>query len=408
MLDVYKIREDFPILKRTIRGKPLIYFDNAASSQKPIQVIEKIKEVYEKFYANIHRGIHTLSQEASELYEDSHKEVAKFINANSWREVIFTRNTTESINLIAYSYGLNNLKQGNKIIVTIMEHHSNLVPWQFISRKTGAKLEYVFLDKDFRLDLNEFEKRIDEKTKIVAITHMSNVLGTINPIKDIIKISHEYGAITVIDGAQSVPHMKIDVKRLDADFLAFSSHKMLGPTGIGVLYGKEELLEEMDPFLYGGDMIKDVDMYEAYWNDLPWKFEAGTSNIVDGIAFAEAIKYLRRLGMENIENYERTLIKYFIDKLSELNTDKIKLIGPSSVDARGAVFSLVFEDYHPHEVAKMLDMEGIAVRSGYHCAHPLIKYLNLFKRGGTVRASLYLYNTKEEIDKFFEVIKKFM
>jgi len=405
MFDVYKIREDFPILKRKIRGKPLIYFDNAATSQKPKQVIEKIKEIYENYYANIHRGIHTLSQEASELYEDAHKDVARFINARDWREIIFTRNTTESINLIAYSYGLNNLKKDDKVVITIMEHHSNIVPWQFVSRKTGAKLEYVFLE-NYRLNLNELEKKIDDKTKIVAVTHASNVLGTINPIKEIIKIAHERGAIVVIDGAQSVPHMKIDVKKLDVDFLAFSSHKMLGPTGIGVLYGKEEILEKMEPFLYGGDMIKDVDMYNAIWNELPWKFEAGTSNIVDGIAFSEAIRYLEKIGMENVEKYEKTLIKYFLDRYFEIKNEKIKLVGPEEEKDRGAVFSFVFRDYHPHEVAKILDLEGIAVRSGYHCAHPLMKYLGIFERGGTVRASLYLYNTKEEIDRFFEVIKR--
>ncbi|RIB35316.1 MAG: cysteine desulfurase [Candidatus Nanoclepta minutus] len=405
MFDVYKIREDFPILKRKIRGKPLIYFDNAATSQKPRQVIEKIREVYENHYANIHRGIHTLSQEASELYENAHKDVAKFINAKDWREIIFTRNTTESINLIAYSYGLNNLKRGDKIVITIMEHHSNIVPWQFVSKKTGAKLEYVFLE-NYRLNLDELGKKVDDKTKIVAVTHMSNVLGTINPIKEIIEIAHKKGAIVVIDGAQSVPHMKVDVKKLDIDFLAFSSHKMLGPTGIGVLYGKEEILEKMEPFLYGGDMIKDVDMYDAVWNDLPWKFEAGTSNIVDGIVFSEAIKYLERIGMENIENYEKTLIRYFLDKYLEIKNEKIKLIGPEEEKDRGSVFSFVFESYHPHEAAKILDLEGIAVRSGYHCAHPLIKYLGIFEKGGTVRASLYLYNTKEEIDRFFEVIKR--
>jgi len=405
MFDVYKIREDFPILKRKIRGKPLIYFDNAATSQKPRQVIEKIKEVYENYYANIHRGIHTLSQEASELYENAHKDVARFINARDWREIIFTRNTTESINLIAYSYGLNNLKKDDKIVITIMEHHSNIVPWQFVSKKTGAKLEYVFLE-NYRLNLDELEKKVDDKTKIVAVTHASNVLGTINPIKEIIEIAHKRGAIAVIDGAQSVPHIKIDVKKLDMDFLAFSAHKMLGPTGIGVLYGKEEILEKMEPFLYGGDMIKDVDMYDAIWNELPWKFEAGTSNIVDGIAFSEAIKYLERIGMENIESYEKILIRYFLDKYFEIKNEKIKLIGPEEEKDRGAVFSFVFKDYHPHEVAKMLDLEGIAVRSGYHCAHPLMKYLGIFEKGGTVRASLYLYNTKEEIDKFFEVIKR--
>lgn len=404
MLNVEEIRKDFPIFNREINGKRLIYFDNAASSQKPIQVVNKIKEVYENFYANIHRGVHTLSQEASEMYENSHKDVARFIKAKDWREIIFTRNTTESINLVAYSYGLNNLKKEDKIILTIMEHHSNIVPWQFVSKKTGAKIEYVYINNNYELVLEDFEKKINDKTKVVAITHMSNVLGTINPIKEIIDIAHEKGAIVLIDGAQSVPHMEIDVKKYDIDFLAFSSHKMLGPSGIGILYGKIELLEKMEPFLFGGDMIKDVDLYDSSWNDLPWKFEAGTPNIVDGIAFSEAIKYLEKIGMKNIEKYERKLINYFLNKLNELK--EIKLVGPEEDKNRGAVFSLVFDKYHPHEIAKILDKNGIAVRSGYHCAHPLMKYLKLFEKGGTVRASLYLYNTIEEIEIFFDVLKK--
>ncbi|MEM4571139.1 MAG: cysteine desulfurase [Nanopusillaceae archaeon] len=404
MLNVEKIREDFPILNREINGKRLIYFDNAASSQKPIQVINKIKEVYENFYANIHRGIHTLSQEASEMYENSHRDVARFIKAKDWREIIFTRNATESINLIAYSYGLNNLKKEEKIVLTIMEHHSNIVPWQFLSKKTGAKMEYIYINKDYELTLEDLDKKIDNKTKIVAITQMSNVLGTINPIKEIINLAHEKGAIVLVDGAQSVPHMEIDVKKYDIDFLVFSSHKMLGPSGIGILYGKYEILERMEPFLFGGDMIKDVDLYDSSWNEIPWKFEAGTPNIVDGIAFSEAIKYLEKIGIKNIENYEKKLIKYFLDRLNEI--EKAKLIGPEKGKNRGAVFSLIFEKYNPHEIAKILDKNGIAVRSGYHCAHPLMKYLKLFEKGGTVRASLYLYNTIEEIDRFFEILKK--
>ena len=413
MLDPYKIRKDFPILEREINGKKLIYFDNAATTQKPLRVINTFLEVYTKYYANIHRGIHRLSQEASEKYEEAHKLVAEFINAKDWREIIFTRNTTESINLIACSYGLNNLKKGDKILITIMEHHANLVPWQFLSKKTGAKLEYVFIDKSYRLDLNDFEKKIDNKTKIVAVTHASNVLGTVNPIKEIIKISHEKGSIVVIDGAQSVPHMKIDVKKLDIDFLAFSSHKMLGPDGIGVLYGKEEILEKMEPFLMGGDMIKDVDLYDSEWNDLPWKFEAGTPNIVGGIAFGEAIKYLNEIGIENIEKYDKHLTEYFLQKYYEIKSDKLILIGPEDTENRTPVFSFYYKEKHPHIVAKILDYEGIAVRSGYHCAHPLLKYIkigekNLYELGGTFRASLYIYNTKEEIDKFFEVLRKIL
>ncbi|MDT7858860.1 MAG: SufS family cysteine desulfurase [Candidatus Aenigmarchaeota archaeon] len=408
MIDIKKIRDDFPIFKN---NPNLIYFDNAASTQKPKQVIEKIKEVYEKYYSNIHRGVYNLSIKSSEMYEDSHKIVANFINAKEWSEIIFTKNTTEAINLIAYSFALNNLKKGDKIVLSVMEHHSNLVPWQFVSKKTGATLEYIGLTKDYRLDLNEVEKKIDEKTKIVAITNMSNVLGTINEVEEIIKIAHEKGAIVVVDGAQSVPHMKTDVRKIDADFLAFSAHKMLGPSGIGVLYGKKEVLEKMDPFLYGGDMISDVDFNEAYWNELPWKFEAGTPNICDGIAFMEAIEYLKNLGMENVETYERSLIEFFLKRFNETRDkfdDKIELIGPNDTKNRGAVFSLFFKDLHPHFVAKALDLKNIAVRSGYHCAHPLMKYLKIFEKGGTVRASLYVYNTKEEIERFFEEIENIL
>jgi len=408
MLDVKKIRDDFPIFKN---NPNLIYFDNADSSQKPEQVIEKIKEVYEKYYANIHRGVYGLSIKSSEMYEDSHKAVANFINAKEWSEIIFTKNTTEAINLIAYSFASNNLREDDKIVLSVMEHHSNLVPWQLVSKKTGAALEYIGLTKDYRLDLNDAEKKIDEKTKIVAITKMSNVLGTINEVEGIIKIAHEKGAIVVVDGAQSVPHIKTDVRKIDADFLAFSAHKMLGPSGIGVLYGKKELLEKMDPFLYGGDMISDVDFNEAYWNELPWKFEAGTPNICNGIAFMEAIKYLEKLGMENVETYEKGLVEFFLKRFNEIKSkfnDKIELIGPNDTKNRGAIFSFFFKDLHPHFVAKALDLRNIAVRSGYHCAHPLMKYLKIFDKGGTVRASLYVYNTKGEIERFFEEIENIL
>ncbi|MGC9133484.1 MAG: aminotransferase class V-fold PLP-dependent enzyme [Nanopusillaceae archaeon] len=413
MIDPYKIREDFPILKRKVNGKNLIYFDNAATTQKPISVINKFLEVYTNYYANIHRGIHTLSQEASEKYEEAHKLVADFINAKDWREIIFTRNTTESINLVAYSYGLNNLKHGDKIVISKMEHHANLVPWQFVSKKIGTKLEYIDFDNNYRLKLDNIEKIIDDKTKIVAITHASNVLGTINPIEEIIKIAHERGAIVLIDAAQSIPHMKIDVKKYDIDFLAFSAHKMMGPDGIGVLYGKEEILEKIEPFLRGGDMIKDVDLYEAYWNDLPWKFESGTPNIAGGIVFGETIKYINEIGIENIEEYNKFLTKYFIEKYNEYNLKDLVLIGPNDYKDRTPTFSFYTKKYNSHQIAKLLDLEGIEVRSGFHCAHPLLKNIkifnnNLFNLGGTFRASLYIYNTKEEIDYFFEVLKKLL
>ena len=403
MFDVYKLREEFPILKRKINGKNLIYFDNAASTQKPRRVIEKIKEVYENFYANVHRGIHTLSQEASEEYENAHKIVADFINAD-FEEVIFTRNTTESINLVAYSYALNNLKKDDEILISVMEHHSNLVPWQFVSKKVGCKLKYVGLNENFEVDLEDLKEKISPKTKIVSITHISNVLGSINDIKEIIKIAHENEAIVIIDAAQSAPHLKLDVKKLDVDFLAFSSHKMLGPTGIGVLYGKKEILEEMEPFIFGGDMISDVDFYSAIWNKLPWKFEAGTPNIADAIGFAEAIKFLEELKMENVEKYLNELTKYFLEKFRELKS--FRIVGKLDEKNRAPIFSFVHENLKAHEVAKILDLEGIMIRSGFHCAHPLMRYLNLYDVGGTARASLYIYNTKEEIDYFVEVLKK--
>jgi len=408
MINPKEIRKYFPIFEN---NPNLIYFDNTATTQKPRQVIEKIKEVYEKYYANIHRGIYKISEISSEEYENSHKLVADFIKCKEWREIIFTRNTTESINLVAYSYGLNNIKKDDKILISYMEHSSNLLPWRFVCKKTGAKLEYINV-KDYKLDLDDFERKIDEKTKIVSITHVSNVLGTINPIEEIIKIAHEKGALVLIDAAQSSGHLPINVKKLDVDFLVFSSHKMLGPSGIGVLYGKEELLENMEPFLWGGDMIKDIDFDKEYLNDLPWKFEAGTPNIVDGIAFGEAIKYLNRLGMENIEKYEQELTKYFLERFEEFSNKykDVMLMGLNDYKDREAIFSLVFKT-NPHIIGKMLDSYNITVRTGYHCCYILFRHLDLYKYKGSVRASLYIYNTKEEIDFFFEkldeIVKKF-
>jgi cysteine desulfurase/selenocysteine lyase len=408
MINPKEIRKDFPIFEN---NPTLIYFDNTATTQKPRQVIEKIKEVYEKYYANIHRGVYKISEISSEEYENSHKLVADFIKCKEWREIIFTRNTTESINLVAYSYGLNNIKKDDKILISSMEHSSNLLPWRFVCRKTGAKLEYINV-KDYKLDLDDFERKIDEKTKIVSITHVSNVLGTINPIEEIIKIAHEKGALVLIDAAQSSGHLPINVKKLDVDFLVFSSHKMLGPSGIGVLYGKKELLENMEPFLWGGDMITDIDFDKEYLNDLPWKFEAGTPNIADGIAFGEAIKYLNRLGMENIEKYEQELTKYFLERFEEFSNKykDVILMGLNDYKDREAIFSLTFK-INPHIIGKMLDSYNITVRTGYHCCYILFRNLDLYKYKGSVRASLYIYNTKEEIDFFFEklgeIIKRF-
>lgn len=399
-MNVKKIREDFPILKRKINGKPLIYFDNTATSQKPIQVINAIREFYEKHNANIHRGVHTLSQEASEMYEEAHDKVAKFINARGREGVIFVRNTTEAINLVAYSWGLNNLKEGDEIVATVMEHHSNIVPWQFLEQRKGVVLKFVDINDDGTLKMEDYEKLITEKTKLVTVTHVSNVLGTINDVVKIGKLAHEVNALFLVDGAQSVPHMPVDVRKIDCDFLAFSGHKMLGPTGIGVLYGKEELLQKMEPFLGGGDMIHEVWLHKATYNTLPWKFEAGTANIAGGVGLAAAIDYLEKIGMENIREHEKKLTEYALKKME---IENIHIYGPLDVKIKGGVISFNIKDLNPHDVAALLDEHGIAVRSGHHCAQPLMRRLGV---NGTVRASFYIYNTKEEIDIFVEALEK--
>ncbi len=401
-LDVKKIREDFPILKRKVHDdKPLIYFDNTATSQKPKAVIDVLVEFYTKHNANIHRGIHVLSEESTEMYEHSKTLVKEFINADSEEEIIYTRNTTESINLLASSLG-KSLKEGDEVIVSLMEHHSNIVPWQFLQEK-GVKLKFVNVTEDYTLDIEHLEELITNKTKIVSLVHVSNVLGTINPIKEIGKIVHDHGAIFIVDGAQSAPHLKVDVKDLDVDFYAFSSHKMLGPTGIGVLYGKKHLLEELPPYMGGGDMIKTVHKYEATWNDLPWKFEAGTTNIADGIAFGEAIKYLQKIGMDNVRKHEIELTEYALKRLEEIET--IKHHGPSDVKIKGGVIAYSMENVHPHDMATILDYEhGIAIRAGQHCAQPLHK--EILGVDATSRASFYIYNTKEEVDVFIEALKE--
>ena len=385
-MDVERIREDFPILKRKINGHPLIYFDNTATTQKPVQVINAIKEFYEKYNANIHRGVHTLSQEASELYEKAHEKVADFINAD-WREVIFVRNTTEAINLVANILDL----EDGEVVVSMMEHHSNLVPWQ------DKNLKVVNIKKDGTLDMEDLKEKITKKTKLVAITHVSNVLGTINPVEEIGKMAHEVGALFLVDGAQSVPHMPIDVRKMDCDFLAFSGHKMLGPTGIGVLYGKKDLLEELPPFLKGGDMISHVWVDKATWNELPWKYEAGTPNIAGGVGLGAAVDYLKSIGVENVRRHEEELVRYALDGLSSLG---VEIYGP---EERGGLISFNLDGIHPHDVAYFLDRKGIAVRSGHHCAQPLMRYFGI---KGTVRASFYIYNTKWEIDKFLDVLKE--
>lgn len=396
-INVQNLRKDFPILTRTINNKPLIYFDSAATSQKPKVVIEKLKSFFENNNANIHRGIHKLAEESTLMYEEAHQKVADFINAD-FEEIIFTKNTTESLNLVAYSL-LNNLNGNDEIIVSQMEHHSNIVPWQQLSKLKKIKLNFVKIDKEGNLDIEDLKKLLNKKTKLVSVTHVSNVLGTINPIKEIAKLVHQNNSLLVVDGAQSIPHMKIDVKDLDVDFFVFSGHKMYGPTGIGVLYGKKHLLEKMTPFLYGGDMIREVTFEYTNFNSLPWKFEAGTPQIAEAIALGSAIDYLTEIGMDNIEEYEKELTNYLYKKLSEQKD--VKIYGPKK---RSSLVSFNLSDIHPHDVASILDSEGIAIRAGHMCAMPLVR--EVLKETAICRASLSFYNTKEEIDKFILALDK--
>lgn len=400
MFDVAKIRQDFPILSRTVHGKPLIYLDNAATSQKPRQVIEALSDYYTRYNANIHRGLHTLSEEATAAYEAVRETTARFLNVPSSRSIVFTRNATEAINLVANAWGRTNLKPGDQILLTEMEHHSNLVPWQLIAKATGAELSFIGITDDGRLRLEEYEQKLTPKTKLVAVTQMSNVLGTINPIERIVQWAHRQGALVVVDAAQSAPHLAIDVQRLGCDVLACSSHKMLGPTGVGVLYAKEALLESMEPFLGGGEMISDVQLTSAKWNEIPWKFEAGTPNIADAIAFGKALEYLERLGMEAVRAHEQELTAYALKRLGEV--EGLTLYGPRDTAQRGAAVSFNLNGLHPHDVGTVLDAEGIAIRAGHHCAKPLMRRLGV---AATARASFYLYNTKEEVDRLVEAIR---
>lgn len=405
MFDPYTIRKDFPIFELKVNGHNIIYFDNAATSQKPLQVIDAVKDFYRKHNANVHRGLYTLSQETSELYEEAHNEVAKFINANSMEEIVFTKNTTEAINLIAYSWALHKLGENDEVLTTLMEHHSNIVPWEIISKIKRFKIKYVNVKEDGTLDYESLENLVTKKTRLITVTHASNVTGTINDISKISKLAHENNAIIVVDGAQSIPHMPVDVKKLDVDFLAFSGHKMLAPTGIGVLYAKKELLEKMEPFIGGGGMIQSVKYDKVKgcmieWHNLPWKFEAGTPNVCSAIGLTEAIRYLKRLGMKNVQEHERQLTQYTLKLLQEY--DKISLYGPSDTSIKCGIISFNIKNMDYNDVVLLLDNFGIMVRSGYHCAEPLHQRLGL---SGSVRASFYIYNTKEEIEKFVEVLK---
>jgi len=407
VLDPHKIREDFPILKRKVNDNPLIYFDNAATSQKPKQVIDAIRDYYENHNANVHRAVYTLSQEATELYENAHEEVARFINAKGMEETIFVRGTTEAINLVAYAWGLHNLKRGDEIIVSLMEHHSNIVPWEIISGITKATVKYGKVNNDGTLDYESFENLISPKTKMVSLSHVSNVTGIVNDVKKVIRVAHENGALALIDGAQSVPHMPVNVKELDADFLAFSGHKMLGPTGIGVLYGKKDILESMQPFHGGGEMIREVSFNpktkrcSISWNVLPWKFEAGTPNVCGGVGLMEAVRYLKRIGMENVKAHECMLANYALPHMK--SCEKVKIFGTQDTSVKCGIVPFGIDGLSSHDVALFLDNYGIMVRSGFHCAQPLHE---VFKLSSTARASFYIYNTREEIDRFSEVLKE--
>jgi cysteine desulfurase/selenocysteine lyase len=399
-IDTKRIREDFPILKREVHGNPLVYLDNAATTQKPQAMIDALTEYYSSYNANIHRGIHALAEEATAKYEATRQKVADFIGAPDASNIVFTRNTTESINLVAQAWGRKFLNAGDEIVLSTMEHHSNLVPWQILAKEKGAVLRFIDIDDDGQLVAEEVERYIGEKTKLVAITHMSNVLGTINPVRELADRAHEHGALILLDGAQSVPHLPVDVNELDCDFLAFSAHKMLGPTGVGVLYARKELLEEMDPFLSGGEMIRRVQLEESTWNDVPWKYEAGTPNIGDVCAFSASLDYLNELGMENIRAHEIELVQEAVRRLQ--NVPGITVYGPESAANKGGVVAFNVEDIHPHDLGTVLDRHGVAIRAGHHCAQPLMKRLDVVATG---RASFYVYNEPREFDALIEGIE---
>ena len=399
MIDVEKIRKDFPILDQIVNDEPLVYLDNAATTQKPKSVLEAVNRYYQEDNANVHRGVHTLAERATASYEAARETVRRFINASSTKEVLFTRGTTTGLNWIG-RFAEEILEEGDEVLISIMEHHSNILPWQEACRKTGAKLVYAYL-KDGGLDLEDFREKLTDRTKFVSITHASNVLGVINPIQELAQLAHEKGAIMVVDGAQSIPHMKIDVQKLDADFFVFSGHKMAGPTGIGVLYGKEHYLNQMSPVEFGGEMIDFVYEQSATWKELPWKFEAGTPNMAGAIGLAAAIDYLEAIGMDAIERHEQDLIAYVFPKLQAI--EGLKIYGSQDLAKRSGVISFNLGDLHPHDLATALDYEGVAVRAGHHCAQPLIQYLEV---PATARASFYLYNTKEDCDKLVEALIK--
>ena len=397
ILDVESIRKDFPILQRKVHGKPLIYFDNAATSQKPKQVIDAITEYYQNYNANIHRSIHQLGEEATAAYEKAREKVSDFINSPTSQSVIFTKNSTEGLNLLAYSLTAD-LKKDDEIVISQLEHHSNFVPWQQMAKNYGLKLKFIEIDKEGNLDGESIKKTITKKTKIVSISHISNAIGTINPVEDIAKIAHENGAKIIIDGSQSVPHMPVDVQKIDADFYVFTGHKMLGPTGVGVLYGKKEFLQEMRPFLFGGEMIREVGFENTTFNELPYKFEAGTPNIVEGIGLGVAVDYLTKIGMKNVYEHDKQITEYAIEKLKGVSG--VEVYGPKQ---RGSIASFNVKGVHAHDVSQILDSEGVAIRAGHHCCMPL---MSVMKLQATARASFYIYNTEKEVDVMINAIHK--
>lgn len=395
-----EIKSYFPILNQEINGHPLVYLDSAATSQKPVQVIEALKHYYEFDNSNVHRGVHTLGNRATEKYEGAREKVQKFINASSTEEIIFLRGTTTALNLVAQSYGRANVEEGDEIVITYMEHHSNIIPWQQLAKERGAVLKYIELEEDGTISLEQVRAAITDRTKIVSMVYVSNVLGTMNPVKEVAQIAHEVGAVMVVDGAQAAPHLKIDVQQLDCDFFAFSGHKMVGPTGIGVLYGKKALLNEMEPVEFGGEMIDFVGLYDSTWKELPWKFEGGTPIIAGAVGLGAAIDFLNEVGLSEIEKHEHQMAAYAMDKMNGI--DGLQIYGPTDPAKRAGIVTFNLNDVHPHDVATVLDMSGIAVRAGHHCAQPLMKWLEV---SATARASFYLYNDESDIDRLVEGLR---
>ena len=400
-MNAQEVRKLFPILDQEVNGHPLVYLDSAATSQKPAQVIEVLDEYYRGYNSNVHRGVHTLGTRATDKYEGAREKVRKFVNASSSEEIIFTRGTTTALNTVAASFGRANVREGDEIVISYMEHHSNIIPWQQLAKEKGAVLKYLEMNPDGTINMDEVRNTITDRTKIVSVMQVSNVLGVINPIKELAAIAHEKGAVMVVDGAQSAPHMKVDVRELNCDFFAFSGHKMCGPTGVGVLYGKKEHLENMEPVEFGGEMIDFVGLQESTWKELPWKFEAGTPIIAGAIALGAAIDFLEEIGLDTILEHEHQLAAYAMEKMSAI--EGLTIYGPQEPGKRAGVITFNLEEVHPHDVATVLDSEGIAVRAGHHCAQPLMKWLDV---SATARASLYIYNTEQDIDRLVEGLVK--